>query len=75
MYILFYYCPNMLKVLILAIAIVLALATYIAHPILAGGDMVRGTDDNVSNTGVNQNTYTDFDGVCPFGVCPPESTE
>ena len=66
----------MIKVLIALVAILLLAAGYIAHPILAGGDMVRGTDENGSGIGVEQNTIVvDFEGVCPFGVCPPDSTE
>ena len=68
MYILFYYCLNMLKVFILVIAFLLALATYISHPILAGGDKVGG---ELGQGIVEQNTNTELPGVCPYDNCPP----
>ena len=67
----------MVKIFFAVLVMLLALSFYIIKPISAGGDKVRGTDDNNSvDGGVYQNTNTDFEGVCPFGVCPPEeSTE
>jgi len=60
----------MLKVLILVIAIVLAVATYIAHPILAGGDKVRGEEGDGATT---QTCITpDYTGDgCPYGDYNP----
>ncbi|KKP65438.1 MAG: hypothetical protein UR61_C0024G0013 [candidate division WS6 bacterium GW2011_GWE1_34_7] len=66
----------MLKVLILVIAIVLAVATYIAHPILAGGDKVRGLEGEgtVTQTCITPN-YDVLDEygnpTCPFGDYDP----
>ena len=58
----------MLKVFILVIAILLALATYISHPILAGGVKVGG---QLGEGDVVQNTNTEFPGICPYDNCPP----
>jgi len=59
----------MLKVFILVIAILLALATYISHPILAGGDQVQG--GKAVGTANQYCDTPDYNGDCPFGDYQP----
>ena len=60
----------MFKIFITLLALLLIIAGYIAHPILAGGDQVRGEEGEGLTT---QTCITpDYDGIgCPYGEYTP----
>lgn len=57
----------MIKILIALVAFLLLIAGYIAHPILAGGDKVRGDEGQGLVNQICDSLY----GDCPYGDYDP----